>query len=173
MWQCAPLKGAWTLLRTQERNVTNRDTEMASSDNHDAVKAVKMKYFNWWLDDSFLQSWENKPRAMHIEGARENAQTTCLHTLFLKTHFEKKKQNRKKQNKRENDVSDTWVVSSSQRKKLLRHQIYIVMRHKIFEYSFTASLLELSWWKALLFFSHCSGISSYIEILPCFFFFSK
>lgn len=36
--------------------VTNSDTEMASSDKHDAVKAVKMKYFNWWLDDSFLQT---------------------------------------------------------------------------------------------------------------------
>lgn len=38
------------------RSVTNRDTGMASSDKHDAVKAVKMKYFNRWLDDSFLQS---------------------------------------------------------------------------------------------------------------------
>lgn len=48
-------------------------------------------------------------------------------------------------------------------KKLLRHQIYIVMRHKIFEYSFTASLPGIISVKGF-FFSHTVQVSVNIYI---------
>lgn len=42
---------------TVDNKATERETsEMTRSDNHNTVWSVKMKYFNWWLDDSFLQS---------------------------------------------------------------------------------------------------------------------
>lgn len=40
-----------------DNKVTEWETsEMTRSDNHNTARSVKMKYFNWWLDDSFLQS---------------------------------------------------------------------------------------------------------------------
>lgn len=54
--------------------------------------------------------------------------------------------------------------------KLLRHQIYIVMRHKIFEYSFTASLPGIISVKGL-FFSHTVQVS--VNIYIYFFFISR
>lgn len=35
------------------------------NDKHNTVRAVKFNYFNLWLDDSFLQSQENKPWVMN------------------------------------------------------------------------------------------------------------
>lgn len=35
------------------------------NDKQNAVRAVKFHYFNLWLDDSFLQSRENKPGVMN------------------------------------------------------------------------------------------------------------
>lgn len=53
-------------------------------------------------------------------------------------------------------------------KKLLRHQIYIVMRHKIFEYSFTASLPGIISVKGF-FFSHTVQVSVNIYIYNFFY----
>lgn len=102
---------------------------------------------------------------------RECTEKMSPHSLFFKNTFWEKKQNKITKN----DVSDTWVVSSSQRKKLLRHQIYIVMRHKIFEYSFTASLPGIISVKGFFLFTLFRYQLIYIwrEILFCFFFYLK
>lgn len=79
---------------------------------------------------------------MHTEGARDklhtnpkkqNKKTSLYHTLFNTSFFKNYKKKKK-----EDDASDTWVASLSQKENAVKTSD--IHDDKIFEYSFIASI---------------------------------